>query len=86
MARHKIAILVGSLRKDSVNRKVGRSICSFSSDKLDCNIIEIRNCRLTTRNSDANPPTEFVRFREQIAAVDGVLFARPSIIAGSLGC
>ena len=85
MTRHKIAIIVGSLRKDSMNRKVGRSICSFSSDKLDCNVIEIRNLPLYDQDSDANPPEEYVRFREQIAAVDGVLFVTPEYNRGVPG-
>ena len=38
---HKIAIIVGSLRKDSLNRKVARSICAFAGDMLDCEIVEI---------------------------------------------
>jgi chromate reductase len=85
MTRHKIAIIVGSLRKGSMNRKVGRSICAFSSDKLDCNIIEIRNLPLYDQDSDANPPEEYVRFREQIAAVDGVLFCTPEYNRGVPG-
>ena len=85
MTRHKIAILVGSLRKDSINRKIGRSICSFSSDMLDCNIVEIRNLPLYDQDSDTNPPPEFVRFREQIAAVDGVLFCTPEYNRGVPG-
>lgn len=85
MTKHKIAILVGSLRKDSINRKIGRSICSFSSDMLDCNIVEIRNLPLYDQDSDTNPPTEFVRFREQIAAVDGVLFCTPEYNRGVPG-
>jgi chromate reductase len=85
MTRHKIAIIVGSLRQDSMNRKVGRSICAFSSDKLDCNIVEIRNLPLYDQDSDANPPAEFVRFREQIAAVDGVLFCTPEYNRGVPG-
>jgi chromate reductase len=85
MTRHKIAILVGSLRKDSLNRKVGQSICSFSADKLDCEIVEIRDLPLYDQDSDANPPAEFVRFRERIAAVDGVLFCTPEYNRGVPG-
>ena len=85
MARHKIAIIVGSLRNDSINRKVGRSICSFSSEMLDCNIIEIGDLPLYNQDSDANPPPEYVRFREQIAAVDGVLFCTPEYNRGVPG-
>ena len=33
---YKIAIIVGSLRKDSLNRKVARSICALRGENLDC--------------------------------------------------
>ena len=52
MARHKIAIIVGSLRKDSINRKVARSICAFASDKLDCQIVEIGAHLLEAAHND----------------------------------
>src|SRR5690349_16489571 len=63
MARHKIAILVGSLRKDSLNRKVARSICAFASDKLDCEIVEIGDLPLYNQDYDADSPAEYVAFR-----------------------
>jgi chromate reductase len=85
MAKHKIAIIVGSLRKDSINRRVGRSICSFSSEALDCDIVEIRDLPLYDQDSDGNPPPEFVRFRERIAGVDGVLFCTPEYNRGVPG-
>ena len=85
MARHKIAILVGSLRKDSINRKVGRSICAFASDKLDCEIVEIGNLPLYNQESDADPPPEYVEFRRKIAAADGVLFVSPEYNRGVPG-
>ena len=85
MARHKIAIVVGSLRKDSINRKVARSICAFASDKLDCQIVEIGNLPLYNQDLDADPPVEFTRFREQIAAADGILFCTPEYNRGVPG-
>ena len=85
MTRHKIAIIVGSLRKDSMNRKVGRSICAFSSDMLDCDFVEIRNLPLYDQDSDANPPEEYVRFRQEIAAADGILFCTPEYNRGVPG-
>ena len=85
MARHKIAIVVGSLRKDSINRKVARSICAFASDKLDCQIVEIGALPLYNQDLDANPPAEFTRFREQIAAADGILFCTPEYNRGVPG-
>jgi chromate reductase len=85
MARHKIAIVVGSLRKDSINRKVARSICAFASDKLDCQIVEIGALPLYNQDLDASPPAEFTRFREQIAAADGILFCTPEYNRGVPG-
>jgi chromate reductase len=41
MTKHKIAIVVGSLREGSLNRRVAKSICAFASDVLDCTIVEI---------------------------------------------
>jgi chromate reductase len=85
MTRHKIAILVGSLRKDSLNRRVGRSICGLASDVLDCAIVEIGDLPLYNQDSDANPPEAFVRFREKVAPMDGILFVTPEYNRGMPG-
>ncbi|XCA04151.1 NAD(P)H-dependent oxidoreductase [Sphingobium sp. SJ10-10] len=79
--RHKIAILVGSLRKGSINRKIARSICSLASDKLDCEIIEIWALAPFNQDEEAAPPAEYARFRERVAAADGCCSARRNIIA-----
>ena len=65
MTRHKIAILVGSLREGSINRRVGQSICAFAGDLLDCEMVEIGDLPLYNQDSDANPPPEFVAFRQK---------------------
>jgi len=85
MATHKIAILVGSLRKASLNRKVARSICAFAGDMLDCEIVEIRDLPLYNQDLDDNPPEAWVRFRQKIAAADGVLFVSPEYNRGIPG-
>ena len=82
---YKIAILVGSLRKDSLNRKVARSICAIRNDNLDCSMIEIGNLPLYNQDYDGSPPEEYIRFREQIAAADGVLFVSPEYNRGIPG-
>ena len=85
MTRHKIAILVGSLRKDSINRKVGKSICAMAGDMLDCEIVEIGDLPLYNQDLDANPPEQWTRFRQKIAAADGVLFVSPEYNRGVPG-
>ena len=82
---HKIAIIVGSLRKDSINRKVARSICALRGDNLDCSMIEIGDLPLYNQDLDDSPPQQWVRFREQIAGADGVLFVSPEYNRGIPG-
>jgi chromate reductase, NAD(P)H dehydrogenase (quinone) len=85
MTKHKIAIVVGSLRQESLNRKVARSICAFTGDMLDCTIVEIRDLPHYDQDGEANPPESVTRFRQQIAAADGVLFCTPEYNRGIPG-
>ena len=85
MARHKIAIIVGSLREGSINRKVARSICGLRNDNLDCSMIEIGDLPLYNQDLDSKPPEQWVRFRQQVAAADGVLFVSPEYNRGIPG-
>jgi chromate reductase, NAD(P)H dehydrogenase (quinone) len=84
MAYH-IAIIVGSLREGSINRKVARSICALRNDNLNCSMIEIGDLPLYNQDLDSNPPEQWVRFREQVAAADGVLFCSPEYNRGVPG-
>ncbi|MEO6198500.1 MAG: NADPH-dependent FMN reductase [Sphingomicrobium sp.] len=78
MTRHKIAILVGSLREASINRKVARSICDLAGDRLDCDMVEIGNLPLYNQDLETgSPPAAWTRFRDQVAAADAVLFVSP---------
>jgi chromate reductase len=85
MTSYKIAILVGSLRKDSLNRKVAQSLCAFAGERLNCDIVEIGNLPLYNQDSDADPPPEYVTFRDEIGRADGVLFVTPEYNRGMPG-
>ena len=61
---YKIAIIVGSLREGSINRKVARSICGLRNDNLDCSMIQIGDLPLYNQDLDGNPPEQYVRFRD----------------------
>jgi chromate reductase len=76
---YKIAIIVGSLRKDSINRKVAQSICAIRGDNLDCSMVEIGDLPLYNQDYDSAPeqPPQYVRFRDQVRSADGVLFCSP---------
>ena len=82
---YKIAIVVGSLREGSINRKVARSICGLRGDNLDCSMIEIGDLPLYNQDLDVDPPEQWRRFRQQIAEADGVLFVSPEYNRGIPG-
>jgi chromate reductase len=82
---YKIAIIAGSLRKWSINRRIAQSICALRGDNLDCSMVEIGDLPLYNADLDDRPPPQWVRFREQIAAADGVLFVSPEYNRGIPG-
>ena len=82
---YRIAIIVGSLREGSINRKVARSICGLRNDNLDCSMIEIGDLPLYNQDLDANPHEQWTRFRQQVGAADGVLFVSPEYNRGIPG-
>ena len=82
---YKIAILVGSLREGSINRKIARSVCALRNDNLDCSMIEIGDLPLYNSDLDENPPAQWTRFRDQVGSADGVLFVSPEYNRGIPG-
>lgn len=77
MATRKIAVLVGSLRKESFTRKVAKTIMLLAPPTLEMEIVEIGHLALYNQDLDANPPPTYVEFRNKIKEFDGVLFCTP---------
>jgi chromate reductase len=76
MARD-IAVIVGSLRKESFNRKMANALRELAPAGLALDIVEIGQLPLYNQDLDANPPAEWRAFRERIKKADGVLFVTP---------
>lgn len=77
MDKKRIAVLIGSLRKESFNRKMAHNLISLAPDSLDLEIVEIGQLSMYNQDLDENPPTDWVNFRNQIREFDGVLFVTP---------
>ena len=71
-----VAVVIGSLRKDSVSRKLANAFISLQPD-LEFKVIGIGDLPLFDQDREADPPTEWVRFRQEIAGCDVVLFVTP---------
>jgi chromate reductase len=74
---HDVAVIVGSLRKDSINRKVANALAEVEPEGLKLSIVEIGQLPIYNQDGDDNPPTEWTAFRERISAADAVLFVTP---------
>ena len=75
-----IAVLVGSLRKDSVNRKAALALAGLAPAALQLDLVEIGHLPFYNQEFDADPaatPAAYRAFRERIARADGVIFATP---------
>ena len=72
-----VIVLVGSLRTDSVNRKLANALIGLNAAPLKFQIAEIGDLPLYNQDLDGTPPAEWVRFREQVRTADAVLFVTP---------
>jgi chromate reductase len=77
MEKLKIAVIVGSLRKESFNLKTAKALIALAPETLDFEILNIGDLPLFNEDLEATPPAEWLRFKEEIAAADGVLFFTP---------
>ena len=73
-----IAVIVGSLRKDSLNRKVAHALAELAPSSLKLSIVEIGDLPLYNEDIDHDaPPAAYSRFREALKGADGFLFVTP---------
>jgi chromate reductase len=72
-----VAVLVGSLRKDSFTRKLARAAIGLAPPTLQCEIVEIRELPLYNQDDDANPPAASAAFKQRIMRAQAVLFFTP---------
>jgi len=73
----KVAILVGSLRKASLNRRAAHALAALAPAGMEMQTVEIGDLPLYNQDLDEAPPAAWARFREQVKAADAVLFVTP---------
>ncbi len=74
---HRVAVIVGSIRKDSINRKYARALMKLAEGKLDCREIRIDDLPLFSQDDEASPAPSVIRFKGELEAADAVLFVTP---------
>ena len=77
MTQHPIAVFVGSLRRDSLNRKLATAIARLAPAEFTFKQLEIGNLPLYNQDDDAHQADSVQRLKSDIAAAHGLLFVTP---------
>jgi len=77
MNQYHIAVITGSLRKDSFNLKLATAIAKLAPAEFNFRHIEIGDLPLYNQDDDANPTEAVKRLKAEIGAAQGVLFVTP---------
>jgi len=73
----KVAVIVGSLQKNSFNKLTAKAAIELAPTSLSLEIVEIGQLQMYNQDLDATPPAEWTLFREKIKSADAVLFFTP---------
>jgi chromate reductase len=74
---YRVAVLTGSLRKESINRKVAHALIALAPPSLQPAFAGIEALPLYNQDSEATPPAAWTQFREAMKAAEAVLFVTP---------
>jgi chromate reductase, NAD(P)H dehydrogenase (quinone) len=77
MSHYQIAVLVGSLRKESFNRRLANAIIKLAPPEFIFRHVDISCLPLYNQDNDANPSESVKDMKAEIAASQGFLFVTP---------
>jgi len=76
MARD-VVVIVGSVRRESLNLKLAQALAALAPDSLKLEIVPVRGLPLYNPDLDATPPPEWTAFKARVKKADAVLFVTP---------
>lgn len=77
MSQYQIAVVVGSLRRESINRKFADALVRLAPAEFSFKQVEIGDLPLYNQDNEGNPPESVQRLKAEIKAAHGVLFVTP---------
>lgn len=77
MATTRIAVIVGSLRKDSFNRQLAKALEKLAPEEVEFTYLRIDDLPHYNQDFDGDYPETCARFKREVEAADGLLFATP---------
>ena len=77
MAQYRIGVVVGSLRRESFNRKLADGVIRLGPPELEFRHLEIGDLPLYNQDDDDDQPEPVKRLKREIRACQGILFVTP---------
>jgi chromate reductase len=77
MGTYQIAVIIGSLRKDSLNRRLATALEKLEHPELSFKQLQIGDLPLYNQDNDDNQAESVKRFKLEIISADGLLFVTP---------
>lgn len=77
MAKQKIGLIVGSARRDSINRRLGHALAKLGEAKVDVTAIRIDDLPIYNQDLQDTAPPSVARMKAEIDSADGLLFVTP---------
>ena len=77
MQHYQIAVVVGSLRKDSLNHQLAQALIRLAPSNFSFKLLQIGDLPLYNQDDDAHQTAPVIRLKQDIAASQGLLFVTP---------
>jgi chromate reductase, NAD(P)H dehydrogenase (quinone) len=77
MAKPHVAIIVGSNRRESINRKLAHALAKLGADHFNASIARIDDLPMFNQDNEGNLTPEIVRFKDEISRADGIMIITP---------
>ena len=74
---YKVAVFVGSLRKESINKKLALALMGLGNDLFSFTLVDLADVPMLNQDLEQNLPAPVQRMKEAIRAADAVLFVTP---------
>src|SRR5689334_17131776 len=77
MSKPEVGIIVGSNRRESINRRLAKALAKLGSDRLDFGWIRIDDLPMYNQDLEADRPETVRRFTSEVAQFPALLFVTP---------
>ncbi len=74
---YNVVAIVGSIRKESFSLKIANALAKLAPASLTLDVTTLQGISFFNQDIEANPPTDWLAFREKIQNSNGVLFITP---------